>query len=152
MKRQRKFFVMLCMLVSFTVTAPLVYAAHDEIPRITIEHLKKMIDAKADIVIHDAQTKDIFDRGHIKGAVSFPWKPALEASDIRLLPKGKGTFIITYCDCGPGEADSSDLAAQLMKLGYTNVKILQDPSIGGWKKAGYPLDLGCSASAACKQP
>jgi len=28
------------------------------------------------------------------------------------------------------------------------VKILKDPSIRGWKKAGYPLELGCPAE--CK--
>lgn len=140
----------------FIMTVALVplgaYAAHEEIPRIPIDELKKLIDEKADIVIYDAQTKDVFDKGHIKGAVSFPWKPALEDSDLRLLPKGKDTFIITYCDCGPGETDSSDLASQLIEQGFTNVKVLKDPSIRGWKKANYPIELGCSATAACKQP
>jgi rhodanese-related sulfurtransferase len=150
MKRQKTFFAAICFVIYLTACVSFVFASHDEIPRIPIEDLKKLIDEKADIVIYDAQIKDIFDKGHIKGAVSFPWKQALEDSDIRLLPKGKDTFIITYCDCGPGETDSSDLAAQLIELGYTNVKILKDPSIRGWKKAGYPVELGCSAT--CKQP
>ncbi|MGO9379422.1 MAG: rhodanese-like domain-containing protein [Dissulfurispiraceae bacterium] len=148
MKRLGTSLIMLCFLISLAATVSVVYAAHDEIPRITIEELKKLIDEKADIVIYDAQTKAIFDKGHIKGAVSFPWKPTLEEADIRLLPKGKDTFIIVYCDCGPGETDSSDLAAQLIELEYTNVRILKDPSIRGWKKAGYPLELGCPS--ACK--
>lgn len=152
MNRKIKSLTVFLFLIVGTLVPFHVHAAHDEIARIPIDELKKMIDEKADIVIYDAQTKDVFDRGHIKGAVSFPWKPALEESDLRLLPKGKDTFIITYCDCGPGETDSSDLAAQLIEQGFTNVKVLKDPSIRGWKKANYPIELGCSANAACKQP
>lgn len=143
MKHKISMFIALCLIFSPIAFISTVYAGHEEIPRISLEDLKKMIDEKADIVIYDVRTKEQFDKGHIKGAVSFPWKSALEDSDIRLMPKGKDTFIITYCDCGPGETDSSDYAAQLMDLGYTNVKILQDPSIRGWKKAGYPTELGC---------
>ncbi len=150
MKRLSTSLTVLFFLITLTTTVSYVCAAHDEIPRIPIEELKKLIDEKADIVIYDAQTKAIFDKGHIKGAVSFPWKSVLEDADIRLLPKGKDTFIIVYCDCGPGETDSSDLAAQLIELEYTDVKILKDPSIRGWKKAGYPLELGCPAE--CKLP
>lgn len=114
------------------------FAAHDEIPRITIDELKALLDKKADVVVLDAQIKDIYDKGHIKGARSFPWKANVNDEDTKDLPKDKP--VVTYCDCGPGETDSSDLAAQLIDLGFSNVKILKDPSIRGWKKAGYPLE------------
>jgi rhodanese-related sulfurtransferase len=32
------------------------------------------------------------------------------------------------------------MAAQLVELGFPNVKVLQDPSIRGWKRAGYPME------------
>jgi len=122
----------------FMSFSAVIYAAHEEIPRIPINELKQLIDQKADIVILDAQLKDIYESGHIKGALSFPWKADISEADVRNLPKGK--LIVVYCDCGPGEADSSDVAAQLLELGFPNVKVLGDPSIRGWKKAGYPME------------
>jgi len=115
-----------------------VFAGHDEIHRIQISDLKKIMDQKADIVIVDAQLKSIYDSGHIRGARSLPWKADLSEQDVQNLPKDK--LIVVYCDCGPGEADSSDVAAQLVELGFSNVKVLGDPSIHGWKKAGYPIE------------
>jgi len=114
------------------------YAAHDEVPRITIAETKKLMDSKADIVILDTQIKNMYDKGHIKGAINFPWKMEISAEDARSLPKDK--LIITYCDCGPGESDSSDVAAQLTGLGFADVKVLADPAIRGWIKEGYPTE------------
>jgi rhodanese-related sulfurtransferase len=114
------------------------FAGHPEIPRIAIAELKKLIDTKSDIIILDAQQKVIYDKGHIKGAMSLPWKVEVTDADVEKLAKDK--LIITYCDCGPGESDSSDLASQLIGLGFDNVKILEDPAIRGWKKAGYPME------------
>ena len=149
-ERWRKFLIpgLVGGILVFTAMA---HAGHDEIQRISIQELKTLMDQGADIVIYDAQVRDVYAKGHIKGAASLPWKQELEASDIRLLPKSKDAFIVTYCDCGPGETDSSDLAAQLTGLGYTNVKILGDPSIRGWKKSGYPLEKGCSETK-CPEP
>jgi len=111
---------------------------HEEIPRIAIEELKQKMDRGIDIVVLDAQPKTMYDKGHIKGALSFPWAAKLTRWDVRELPRDK--MIIIYCDCGPGEADSSDLAAQLSEMGLSNVKVLADPSIRGWIKVGYPIE------------
>ena len=54
------------------------------------------------------------------------------------LPRDK--LIVTYCNCGPGDADSANVAEQFLELGFSNVKVLADPSIRGWKQAGYPLE------------
>jgi rhodanese-related sulfurtransferase len=159
MKKSQKLFVLLVGTLLFTLVgnAPYghcqpkkegnaeaetcnVFASHPEIPRIAINELKKLVDAKAEVIILDAQLKDIYDKGHIKGALSFPWKPDVSDADVEKFDKDK--LIVTYCDCGPGAADSSDLAAQLIELGFTNVKILQNPSIRGWEKAGYPMEQG----------
>jgi len=115
-----------------------VFVAHPEIPRIPIDELKKLIDAKAEVIILDTQLKNIYDKGHIKGALSFPWKPDVSEADVEKF--GKNKLIVTYCDCGPGAADSTDVAAQLIELGFTNVKILKNPSIRGWKESGYPME------------
>jgi rhodanese-related sulfurtransferase len=133
----KKILIVGTVLLTFLISA-VAYAGHDEIPRIPIDDLKKMIDQKADIVILDAQLKEIYDSGHIKGALSLPWKQELTFEDTASLPKNK--LIVVYCDCGPGETDSSDVAFQLTGLGFDNVKILADPSVRGWKKAGYPME------------
>ena len=112
--------------------------ASDEVPRITVESLKKMMDDKADLLIVDVQPRGVYKKGHIKGAVSLPWTPKLTVAQVAALPRHKP--VIVYCDCGPGEADGAGVAARLVDLGFDDVKVLADPSIRGWKQAGYPMD------------
>ena len=117
---------------------PVCYGEEEEIPRITIEELKKMMDDGEEITVIDTQPLNVYDKGHIKGAVNIPWKSQLRLEDVWSLPSG--IPIVTYCACGPGEADSNDFAKQLMKMGYNDVKVLKDPAIEGWIKAGYPVE------------
>jgi rhodanese-related sulfurtransferase len=137
---KRKFFLRLIYCVAALAFFALgaAYAANDEVTRISIEELKKMIDDKADVVILDAQLKEVYSKGHIRGARSFPWAAEITPEDAQGLPKDR--LIVAYCDCGPGEADSSDVAAQLIRLGFDNVKVLADPAIRGWTKSGYPIE------------
>jgi rhodanese-related sulfurtransferase len=107
-------------------------------PRISIQELKTMMDKNDPVTIVDVQPKDIYATGHIKGALSLPYKSQMELEDVMALPEDR--LIVVYCDCGPGEADSSDMAAQLKNFGYENVKVLKDPSIRGWRAAGYPME------------
>ena len=111
---------------------------HKDIPRISIDELKQEMDRGADIVILDTQPKAVYDKGHIKGAFSFPWSAEISEGSIRQFPRDK--MIVIYCDCGPGEADSCDLAERLREMGVSSVKVLADPSIRGWMKAGYPVE------------
>ena len=133
---KRVFSVVVGLVCLFIVSVS--FAGHPEITRISIDEMKKLIDAKSDVIILDVQLRDMYDKGHIKGALSFPWKAEVTDADVEKLAKDK--LIVTYCDCGPGEADSSDLANQLIGLGFANVKVLGDPAIRGWKKAGYPVE------------
>ena len=114
------------------------YAAQEDIPRMSIQELKKMMDEGVEITIIDVQPKAVYDKGHIKGAVSIPWKSQLRLEDVWSIPSG--IPIVTYCACGPGEADSNDAARQLIKMGYSDVKVLAHPSIQGWLEAGYPTE------------
>jgi len=113
-------------------------AMQAEISRISIQELKKMIDQGAEVTIIDVQPKAVYDKGHIKGAVSIPWKSQIALDDVWSLASGKP--IVTYCACGPGESDSADIANQLIRMGYDDVKVLKDPSIQGWKEVGYPIE------------
>ena len=114
------------------------HALQEDIPRISIQELKAMMDKGIAVTIIDVQPKSIYAEGHIKGAVSLPYKSQLELEDVWSLPEDQ--LIVTYCDCGPGEADSTHMASQLIKFGYDNVKVLKDPSIRGWKESGYPME------------
>jgi rhodanese-related sulfurtransferase len=109
-----------------------------DVPRITIQELKEMLDKGIEVTIIDTQPRAIFAMGHIKGAVSIPWKSQIALEDVWSL--ASDVPVVTYCDCGPGEADSADVASQLMRMGFDNVKALKDPSIRGWKEAGYPIE------------
>ena len=113
-------------------------AVQENVPRISIQELKQMMDKGTDMTILDIQPKEVYEMGHIKGALSFPWKSKISMQDVRSLPRNKP--IITYCDCGPGESDSADIASQLILLGFRDVKVLQDPAIQGWREAGYPME------------
>jgi rhodanese-related sulfurtransferase len=112
----------------------------EDVPRISVEELKALMDSGADITILDNRPRESYEMGHIKGAVSLPWSPAgLTEDDTALLRYGKLT--VTYCDCGPGEADSADVALQLIQVyQMEDVKVLADPSIYGWIEAGYPTE------------
>jgi rhodanese-related sulfurtransferase len=112
--------------------------AQGDVPRISIQELKKMMDTGAPVTIIDAQPKEVYRAGHIKGAISLPWRSQIPLEDVWNLPKDKP--IVTYCDCGPGESDSADVASQLIQFGFEDVKVLKDPSIKGWKDAGYPVE------------
>ena len=113
-------------------------AAQEDIPRISIQELKKMMDDGTPVTILDVQPREVYEEGHIKGAISLPWKSQIALEDVWSLPTDQ--LIVVYCDCGPGEADSASIAAQLFQMGYENVKILKDPSIRGWKELGYPIE------------
>ncbi|OPY66482.1 MAG: molybdopterin biosynthesis-like protein MoeZ [Syntrophorhabdaceae bacterium PtaU1.Bin034] len=128
----------LALLILFCLVPACLFAEGDDVPRITVQELKKMMDSKAPVVILDAQPKRAYDKGHIKGAISFPWAPKLSDEQIAAIPKGKP--IVVYCDCGPGEADSVSVAERLLERGFNDVKVLKDPSIRGWKEAGFPTE------------
>jgi len=128
----------LSVLISVFAMVSVCASMQNDVPRISIQELKKMMDNGEKVTILDTQPKAIYKEGHIKGAISLPWKSQIALEDVFSLPGD--VLIVTYCDCGPGEADSSSVASQLMQMGYDDVRVLKDPSIRGWKEAGYPME------------
>jgi rhodanese-related sulfurtransferase len=133
-----KVFVMLFSASLLFCLARPALGASVEVPRITVESLKKMMDDKADVLIIDVQPRSVYEKGHLRGAVSLPWTPMLTEAQVAGLPRHKP--VVVYCDCGPGEADSASMGERLMELGFDDVRVLADPSIRGWKQLGYPMD------------
>jgi 3-mercaptopyruvate sulfurtransferase SseA len=109
----------------------------DNIPRITAEELKKLMDEGADMVVVDTRYPYWYRKGHIKGAINFPWAETLREPTV--LPRAK--LLVLYCDC-ECEETSGDVAIQLIRdWGYKNIRVLQ----GGWVewiKLGYPTEKG----------
>ena len=138
MKRKRSIFFLGCAVLFSLLIVSVCTVAEENIPRISIQDLKKLMDAGEEITVIDVQPKIIYNKGHIKGAVSIPWKTQLRLEDVWSLPSG--VPIVTYCACGPGEADSDNFAGQLIKMGYMDVKVLEHPAIQGWIEAGYPIE------------
>ena len=135
--KNTRLFIAACALC-LALLASVCAAAQADIPRISINELKDMIDKNTPVIIIDAQPAAIYAEGHVKGAISLPASSRIKLEDVWDFPYDR--MIVTYCDCGPGEADSADAAAQLIKFGYDNVKVLADPAIKGWKDAKYPLE------------
>lgn len=103
-------------------------------PLITCEELKRLIDSKAtqDIVIVDTQPSEYFAEAHIPGAINLPYtdriKPPVN------LPRTK--TLVLYCPC-QNEEESTEMAIQLEKLGYSKSKLLRG-GIPRWRELKYP--------------
>lgn len=111
------------------------------IPRITVEELKQLIDKGADLVAVDVRDSGSYEAGHIKGAINIYYDPTSDPMDRQMmliaLPMNK--LIVTYCDC-TDDASSANIAQELYKLGYDRdkVKVLSGGSLR-WVELKYPL-------------
>ncbi len=148
-KMRTKVFLGLLLLLPFIVlvgSAPSAAAKDDvvlpNIPRITAEELKQMIEKQATVVTVDARDSGSYDAGHIKGAVNIYYDPTADPMDRQMmlmaLPMDK--LIVTYCDC-TDDASSANIAQELYKLGYDRdkVKVLSGGSLR-WVELKYPLE------------
>jgi rhodanese-related sulfurtransferase len=113
------------------------------IPRISVEDLKQMIDKGAkDLVTVDVRDSGSYEAGHIKGAVNIYYDPTADPMDRQMmlmaLPMDK--LIVTYCDC-TDDASSANIAEELYKLGYDRdkVKVLAGGSLR-WVELKYPME------------
>jgi 3-mercaptopyruvate sulfurtransferase SseA len=108
-----------------------------DVPRISKEELKALMESGADIVIVDNNIPELYNAGHIKGAISLPWSENVIEDENFAIPYGK--TVVTYCDCGEGEGDSANVARQLLNFGLEDVRTL---ALGWseWVKAGYPRE------------
>ena len=109
----------------------------DDVVRMPMDELKTLIDEGAEVIILDNRPGPDYRNGHIKGAISLPWGIELDPAAVADL--SKDAAVVTYCDCGPGEADSADMAAKLIRMGFKDVKTLA-PGWYEWFEAGYPTE------------
>jgi len=72
---------------------------HPEVPRITAEELKQLIDDEGEYVLVDSRDSMSYDQGHIKGAVNVFYNPTGDpvALEMMLLALPMDKLIIIYC-------------------------------------------------------
>jgi len=100
-----------------------------------VEAAKRVYDSDASLFV-DARSRDVFDDGHIKKAVSLPYGRFSEEIEGFKGQHPFSTPIVTYCS-GPHCRDSHKLAELLLMEGYPDIRIF----VGGypaWKDRGYP--------------
>jgi len=122
--------------------------AAPEMPRVTAEYLKQMMDDdKTDFLVVAAQFPMAFDGGHLPGAVNIPGMPVPPQfpeekinEELHNLPKNK--LIIFYCDC-PDDAEAAMLAKRMLDLetGHDpNKIIILWKGYYGWLEHGFPTE------------
>jgi rhodanese-related sulfurtransferase len=147
-KMKTKVFSCLISILFLSLLTP-VYSAESaekvlfpEIPRISAEDLKKMIDeGRNDFIVVDVRDSGSYDAGHIKGAINIYYDPTSDpmTRQMMLLALDMEKLIITYCDC-TDDSNSGTIAEELYKLGFDrkNTKVLAGGSLR-WRELKYPM-------------
>ena len=112
----------------------LVAEAKANIGRVSDEGLKTSIENDEPIVILDVRDKDLYEAGHLPGAISLP-RAAIELDIDEIVPD-QDTKVVTYCG---GETRGSLSAHTLQIMGYENASVLTG-GFRGWKSAGLPVE------------
>lgn len=113
-----------------------------EVPRITCEDLKQLMDKGEKLVIIDTRASSSYRAEHIKGAINIHYNPAGDPVErgmtFTALPADRP--LVIYCDC-IDESDSSIMAQELKYQRYDidDVRVLK-LGFMRWKELGYPTE------------
>ena len=88
-----------------------------EYVNITAEEAKRIMDSEENYIILDTRTQEEYDESRIPGAILIPYDEILEKAEGVLTDKEQ--LILVYCRSG---RRSKLASADLVKLGYTNIK------------------------------
>ncbi len=117
-----------------TTYADLIASVRKATREVSLDELKRRLEAKEDFVLLDVREKEEFRAGYIPGAVSIP-RGFLEIQVEQRIPN-KSAKIVAYC---AGGTRSALAAATLAELGYAHVETA-NPGFVRWKDLGYPMD------------
>lgn len=107
----------------------------DTVRTISIDELKRRIDAGDKFALVDVREKDEVRLGYIPGAIHVP-RGFLEMQIEGKLPD-RSAEVIVYC---AGGTRSAFAAKTLAELGYTKV-LSANPGFVRWKDVGYPVEM-----------
>jgi len=91
-------------------------------------------------VFIDARTPELYQEGHIQGALNLPLADFDHLADKVVMNFPEETLLVTYCD-GEDCALSAELALKLKKIGFENVRVLHD-GWNVWRRHQLPSQLG----------
>jgi len=99
---------------------------------ISPQEAKMMMEENSELIIIDVSP--IWHKGHLPGAVNFPWG---DGSFAEAAPEWeKGAMYLIYCH---GDAPAIAAAKHLIENGFKHVYRLEG-NFGAWKEAGYPIE------------
>lgn len=113
-----------------------------QVRTLTLEELKRRLEAKEDFTLVDVREKDEFRQGYIPGALHIA-RGFLEMQVGNRIPD-RSRKVILYC---AGGIRSAFAAKSLQDLGYTDVESA-NPGFGDWKDKGYPVETPFSFTDA----
>ncbi|MBF0329616.1 MAG: rhodanese-like domain-containing protein [Nitrospirae bacterium] len=79
----------------FFVAAFFSISAAQEFKNLSVDEIKKMIDAKTKFVLLDVRELQEYRQGHIPTAINVP--PSKYKEIETFLPKAKNTLVVIYC-------------------------------------------------------
>lgn len=117
-----------------TTYTDLIASVRKSTKEVSLDELKRRLDAKEPITLLDVREKEEYRAGFIPGAISIP-RGFLEIQVEGRIPD-KNAKIVAYC---AGGTRSALAAKTLAELGYTNVETA-NPGFVRWKDLGFPME------------
>jgi molybdopterin/thiamine biosynthesis adenylyltransferase/rhodanese-related sulfurtransferase len=117
-----------------TTYTDLIASVRRETKEVSLDELKRRLDAREPYTLIDVREKEEYRAGFIPGAISLP-RGFLEIQVESRVPD-KTTKIVAYC---AGGTRSALAAKTLAELGYTNVETA-NPGFVRWKDLRYPIE------------
>ncbi|GIV70430.1 molybdopterin-synthase adenylyltransferase MoeB [Caldilinea sp.] len=109
--------------------------ARREVPEVTAQEVKELLDRRAPVTVIDVRERDEFVQGHLPGALFIP-RGYLELQIEQYVPD-RNAPIVVYC---AGGVRSLLAARSLKEMGYANVSSMIG-GFTGWKNAGFKFTV-----------
>ena len=117
-----------------TTYSDLIADIRKSISVVSLEEIKRRLDAKVPMVLVDVREKDEVKDGYIPGAIRVP-RGFLEMQIEQKVPD-KSAPVVLYC---AGGTRSALAARTLAELGYSHVESA-NPGFVRWKDLGFPME------------
>jgi molybdopterin/thiamine biosynthesis adenylyltransferase/rhodanese-related sulfurtransferase len=128
-----------------TSSAELVAAARRQVRAVSLDEVRRRLDAREPMVLVDVREKEETRAGAIPGALLVP-RGLLELQIEQKLPD-RGARVVVYC---AGGVRSALAAKTLAELGYTAVESA-DPGFNRWRELGFPVEVPPSLTDAQRE-
>jgi rhodanese-related sulfurtransferase len=105
----------------------------DLVPKISHDQVLQTVASGRDLVFIDAREAAEHEEERLPGALQLPLRDVSSAQRLKSVPTD--ALLIAYCI---KDFRGFEVARALQRLGYSNVRVLNDPGLQGWKRAKLP--------------